>query len=332
MSSSRGYRRFATAVNSPGLTIAHTLNMTTISISEPDPSAPLRSQLDLPRPPSNARWGAVIAGVFVTASLWLVLNLFGMGVGLTAIDPGDTNSLRGLGIGAGIWSLIAPILALFVGGLVVSRLYPTPNRVNRAIHGVLVWSVSSLAALAMILLVASNIVQGVASTGAKVTSTAADIAKTAADAVDGGTLKSLGVDSDDLLGPINQRLRADGKPEVTGAQLEAAAKGALSSAVRTGRVDRQVLVDALARNTALTPTDVDGIASAIESRWNEAKQRASELADRARRAGLQAAEATGKALMGLSIALMLGLLASVGGSLLTGQHDRRRIRTEDAER
>lgn len=273
-----------------------------------------------------------MAGVFVTASLWLVLNVFGMGVGLTSIDPEDTSSLRGLGTGAGIWSMIAPILAMFAGGLVVSRLAPTPNRVNRAIHGALVWSVSSLVALAMIFLVASNIVRGVASTGVKVTSAAADVAKTAADAVDGGTLKSLGVDSDDLLGPINQRLRSEGKPEVTRTQLETAAKDALGSAVRTGHLDRQMLVSALARNTALTPVEVDGIASAIESRWNEVKQRAAEFADRARKAGLQAAEATGKALMGLSLALLLGLVASVGGSLLTGQHDRRRMRTDDAER
>jgi hypothetical protein len=307
--------------------------MSTVAIiNESDPAAPLRSQLDLPRAPSNARWGAVVAGVFVTASVWLVLSLFGIGIGLTSIDPRDTSSLRGLGIGVGIWSLIAPILAMFVGGLIVSRLSPTPNRVNRAIHGVLVWSVSSLVALAMMLLVTSNIVQGVASMGTKVASAAADVAKTATDAIDVGTLKSLGVDSDDLLSPINQRLRGDGKPEVTGAQLETAAKEALSSAVRTGRVDRQMLVGALARNTALTPADVDSIASAIESRWNEVKQRAAELEDRARKAGLQAAETTGKAFMGLSLALMLGLLASVGGSLLTGQHDRRRVRTNDAER
>ena len=130
----------------------------------------------------------------------------------------------------------------------------------------------------------------------------------------------------DLIGPINQRLRADSKPEVTAAQLEAAVKDALRTAVRTGNIDRQALVTALASNTALTARDANEIATTIEARWQEVRQRGSELANRASTAALQAAETTGKALLGLSIALLLGLAAALGGSLLTGKVDRRRVR------
>lgn len=108
------------------------------------------------------------------------------------------------------------------------------------------------------------------------------------------------------------------------AQLEAAAKDALGTAVRTGNVDRQMLVEALASNTALTARDAEQIAVAIESRLKTVRARATEVAERAKTAALEAAEATGKALMGLSIALLLGLGAAIGGSLLTGQDDRRR--------
>jgi hypothetical protein len=148
----------------------------------------------------------------------------------------------------------------------------------------------------------------------------------AAGNVDRGTLSSLGINSNDLLGPINQRLRADGKPEVTAPQLEAAVKDALGTAVRTGNIDRQALVASIARNTALTPRDANEIATTIEGRWQDVRQRGSELANRASTAALQAAEATGKAILGLAIALVLALGGAVGGSLLTGKIDRRRVR------
>lgn len=305
--------------------------MTTTSITnnpDPEPVPPLRSQLidDGTRLTSNARWGAILGGVAMAAGIWIVLHLFGMGVGLTAIDPNGTSSLRAIGIGTGIWSLIAPIIALFVGGLVVSRLAPTPNRLNRVIHGGLVWSVATLVAITMLVMLASSLVRGAVATGGQVAGTVASTVAGTAGTVDRDTLSSLGINSNDLLGPINQRLRAEGKPEVTAAQLEAAAKDALRTAVRTGNIDRQSLVAALANNTALTARNAEQIATTIEARWQEVRQRGSELASRASTAALQAAETTGKALLGLSIALLLGLAAAVGGSLLTGKVDRRRVR------
>ncbi len=316
-------------LDATGASVASATCMTTTTTTEPaaDPVPPLRSQLvDGIRTTSNARWGAILGGVFMAAAIWVVLYLFGLGVGLTAIDPNETSSLRAIGLGTGIWGLIAPIIALFIGGLVVSRLAPTPNRLNRVIHGGLVWSVATLVAITMLFMLVSSIVSGAVATGGQVVSKAAGAVGGAAGTVDRDTLSSLGIDSNDLLGPINQRLRANGKPEVTAAQLEAAVKNALSTAVRTGNIDRQTVVTALANNTALTPHDANEIATTIESRWQEVRQRGSELANRASTAARQAAEATGKALMGLSIALVLGLAAAVGGSLLTGKVDRRRVR------
>ena len=298
--------------------------MTTVPDSDLDTVPPLRSQLETTRASSNARWGAILGGVVMASALWVALHLFGMGVGLTAIDPNGDNSLRGIGIGTGIWSILAPMIALFVGGLVVSRLAPSPSRLTRVIHGGLVWAVAALASVAMLFMIASSLVRGAVATGGKVAGAVAGVVEGGAGTVDGGTLSSLGIDSQELLGPINQRLRADGKPEVTAAQLEAAAKDALGTAVRTGNMDRPMLVKALAANTALSPGDANEIATAIESRWQDVRARAGEMKDRAETAALQAAETTGKALLGLSIALFLGLAAAVGGALLTGHHDRRR--------
>jgi hypothetical protein len=178
----------------------------------------------------------------------------------------------------------------------------------------------------MLVMLASSLVRGAVATGGQMAGTVAGAVAGTAGTVDRDTLSSLGINGNDLLGPINQRLRAEGKPAVTATQLEAAVKDTLRTAVRTGDIDRQSVVTALANNTALTAHDADEIATAIEARWQEVHQRGSELANRASTAALQAAEATGKALLGLSIALVLGLAAALGGSLLTGKVDRRRVR------
>src|SRR5438477_10327762 len=64
------------------------------------------------------RWSAVFAGAVVSVGLWVLLQMLGTGIGLAVIDTNDPHSLRGIGIGTGIWSVIAPLLALFFGGMV----------------------------------------------------------------------------------------------------------------------------------------------------------------------------------------------------------------------
>lgn len=301
--------------------------ITTREFSESPPT--LTSQTEVGHLPRSSRWSGVAGGVLVGASLWLVLHLFGMGAGLTAIDPEDAGSMKAAGIGAGVWSMIAPIIALFVGGMVASRMAPTPSRVNRVIHGALVWAIATLIGVTLVVSIVSRLVSGAATMGGNaigaVAGAATSGAGSAAGALDGVSLSSLGLDADDLLAPINERLRAEGKPAVTSRQLEAAGKQALGSAVRTGKLDRQMLATALAKNTALSKQDVDELAAQIEERYLEVQQRASEMATRAKESALQAAESTGKAMMGLALAMLLGLGAAIGGAVLTGQQDRRRV-------
>jgi len=141
--------------------------MATVNIESGTP--PLRSQLEVVRIGSNARWGAVLAGVCVSASLWLVLHLLGTGVGMIAIDPEDASSARRAGIGVGVWSAIAPVLAMFVGGIVVSRLAPTPNRFNRMLQGGLMWSATSLLGALAIFAIAMAMADGLDLPGAPMT-------------------------------------------------------------------------------------------------------------------------------------------------------------------
>jgi hypothetical protein len=123
--------------------------------------------------------------------------------------------------------------------------------------------------------------------------------------------------------PINQRLQAEGKPPVTADQLEAAARDALRTSIRQGKVDREQLVQAITRNTALSRADAEQLANRAETQLNELRAQAEELAAQAKHAALQAAETTGKVLLGLSIVMLLGLGASVIGAIVSVRRERR---------
>jgi hypothetical protein len=265
-------------------------------------------------------WSAILAGVAVAVGVWLVLHTLGIGIGLTAIDPDNPSTLRAIGIGTGVWSAIAPILALFIGGLVAGRMAPTINTANAAIHGAVVWALSGIAALLLLSMAVGSMVQGAASTGAVVARGAVVTIGSMQGEV---TLEQLGLSSEDLVGPINRRLQAEGAPPVTAQSLEAAARDALRMAVREERVDRGVLVQALTRNTNLSRADAERVADRIEQRISELRTQAAGARQQAEHAALEVADATGKVMLVLSVLMILGLGASVAGSIASVRRERR---------
>jgi hypothetical protein len=61
-------------------------------------------------------------------------------------DPrtADSEMVRGLGIGAGLWGAITLLLAYFVGGLVATKVTDRPDRGGACLHGMVVWTLCSL--------------------------------------------------------------------------------------------------------------------------------------------------------------------------------------------
>src|SRR5688500_9590820 len=96
---------------------------------------PISRETIVDRRQTQMRWSAVFAGTALAVGLWILLQMLGMGIGLSAVDTDDAGSLRGVGIGTGIWSVIAPLIAVFVGALLVGRLSGTRDRKVGAMHG-----------------------------------------------------------------------------------------------------------------------------------------------------------------------------------------------------
>ena len=105
-------------------------------------------------------WGAIFAGIAISVGVWVVLQVWGVGIGLRAVDPERADALRGIGMGAGVCALIVPIVAMFVGGMFAGWLAHTRERIVGAAHGFVVWAIASLLGFVTTLWTASLLVTG----------------------------------------------------------------------------------------------------------------------------------------------------------------------------
>jgi hypothetical protein len=88
-------------------------------------------------------WGGIWGGVLVAIGLLLLLSVLGVAIGVTAVDPGDTQA-DAVGTGIGVWGGLSLLIALFVGGLVSTRIGAIFDRTTGFFEGALVWAVSVL--------------------------------------------------------------------------------------------------------------------------------------------------------------------------------------------
>jgi hypothetical protein len=274
----------------------------------------VEQRLDRPR----MSWGGIIGGAITALALWILLYAFGLAVGLTSLNPAHPSSVRGAGIFTGIWALVAPLVALFVGGWVAGHGAPIRGHSEGATHGLIVWGLTTLLGTAMTVMVLSALVGGAVSVGKTVVSTGGSAIGAIATG-GGGAASALGIDANDILGPINQRLQAEGKPAVSAEQLQATARDAAQTAVREGRVDRDALVGTIARDTSLSRADAEQLADRVQGQLEQASgqvgQRLHAVAHQVETGALKAGDATGKAFWGVFGALLLGLIAAlVGGA------------------
>jgi hypothetical protein len=285
------------------------------------------------------RWSAVFAGSVLAIALWVLLQMLGMGLGLAAIDTDDGGNIRAIGIGAGIWALLVPLIAMFVGGLFAGRLAATRDARVGAMHGCVLWAVTSAIGVFAVISIISTLASGVVRVSGSAISATSSALGGAVQAGDGDDVSSaLGIDANDLLAPVNQRLREQGKPEITAEQAHASLQGVAKRGLREGRFDRDLLAQELARNTSLSRADVEDLAGQLGERYDTASARvrheAGQFADRAQHTALEVADKTGKALLmgGLMFLLALGAAAG-GGALGAGggarPHDNTVVRTTE---
>lgn len=104
-----------------------------------------------PKKISHISWGAILAGTLTTLSLIFLLNILGIGIGLTTIDPlTEADPLNGIGVGTAIWWILSNVAALFTGGLVAARMSGYTSNLDGALHGFLTWALYFIIGIFMI--------------------------------------------------------------------------------------------------------------------------------------------------------------------------------------
>jgi hypothetical protein len=260
--------------------------------------------------PGKVSWGAIFAGAVAALGIWILLYTFGLAVGLSTIDPQSSGSLKGSGLFTGIWSIVSPLVALFVGGMVAGRGAGTQTRASGGVHGLVVWGLTAILGAYLVANLLGSVVSGVASAGKAAVGLGAQVASGGADQA-----KAFGLDADDALKPVNQRLEAEGKPPVTADQLKAAVGQSMQQAITTGNLDRNTLTQSIAQSTSLSQQDAEELSGRVESQFQEWKGQASAQLDKAKTSAMQAADTTGKAFFGVFGALLLGLVSAVLGAM-----------------
>src|SRR5262249_54044709 len=83
---------------------------------------------------SRVSWGAIAAGAMVGLTIYVVLSLLGVALGIEAAARG---TVADLGAGAAIYSILALLLAMFFGGWATSRLAVGESKTEACLWGVM---------------------------------------------------------------------------------------------------------------------------------------------------------------------------------------------------
>lgn len=87
---------------------------------------------------SRVSWGAIIAGAMVALTIYIVLTLLGVALGIEVAVRGED---RYLGPGAAIYSILALLVSMFFGGWATSRLAVGESKLEAVLYGLILWGV-----------------------------------------------------------------------------------------------------------------------------------------------------------------------------------------------
>lgn len=100
------------------------------------PDVEQHTEVVIPR--DQVRWGSILAGLVTAFTLFLLLSVLLLAIGVQGIRVGDPNLDEAAGMGAIITAVIA-LLCFFVGGFVAARSAAAPGRLAGLLNGFLVW-------------------------------------------------------------------------------------------------------------------------------------------------------------------------------------------------
>ena len=277
---------------------------------------------------SAVSWSAVFAGAIVAAALSLILLLMGSGLGLTMVSPWSNSgvSVTSFAVSTAIWLIVVQWLSSALGGYLTGRLRTRWAGVHSdeaffrdTAHGLLMWALATILFAGVLGSAASAIVAGGAGAA---TSLATGTAGGAAESTKDRAAHAAGLPTDyfvDLMFRMPAGWPATSSPmaaiqngaeprmEASRILIVSAASGAVSAA------DRSYLAQLVSARTGRAAADAQQRVDDVIAQIDQAKAKAMETADKARKAGI-----TASLLMVLSLiigAFIASAAAALGGRL-----------------
>jgi hypothetical protein len=285
-------------------------------------------------------WGAIFAGFVIATVLQVALSLLGIGLGFLGWNPGDP--LAALGTGTLIWVIVTAIITLFIGGMVTGRLAGVLTRGDGALHGVVMWALSTLFAVWLVWKMISYLLgSALGIVGGAVSTTAGAVAGGVAQAGASAIGQAGGINVAAIRREIDTALRQTGNPalrpesvqaraeQVQGAAVSPESNQALANDIaaeiqRTaGKVRREDLVNLIAARTHLTRPEAERLADRVEALAGSAQQQVDTLGARAERTAENVAQDVKRALVRMSwlalLAMGLSVAAAAWGATMTAR-------------
>lgn len=255
---------------------------------------------------NKVSWGAVLAGVVTALVSQLILNMIGIGIGASTLDPvaGDNPAVSSFSIGAGIWWALSGVLAAFAGGYVASRLSGKPTAATGGWHGLTSWAATTLIVFYLLSTAVGSLIGGAFNTVSGAVGglgkTAATVAQTTAPAIAG---------SADPFAAIERSVRGTtgSDPAALRDDFLSAMRGLAMGDAAAAKDAREKAAVALSRYQSISIEEARTRVADYEKQYRDtvasAKRQAVEAAD-------VAAKTVSRGALLASLALLLGALAS----------------------
>ena len=237
-------------------------------------------------------WGPIIAGAFAASTLTFILMLVGSGLGLSMVSPwsGSGASVTTFAVSTAIWLVIVQWLSSGVGGYLAGRLrtkwvgiHTDEVYFRDTAHGFLAWALATL----LVVGVLGSALSAALGSGVQAVSTVASGAAMGASANAGGAsadnATSYMVDS--LFRPADPSKLAAANPDGDAAAVGQASRILVASAA-AGEIsadDKTYLSQLVAARTGLSEADAKARVDALVAKVEDAKVKAKQAADTARK-------------------------------------------------
>lgn len=274
---------------------------------------------------SAVSWGPIIAGAFAASTLTFILMLLGSGLGLSMVSPwsGSGASITTFAVSTAVWLVIVQWLSAGVGGYLAGRLrtkwvgiHTDEVYFRDTAHGFLAWALATL----LVAGVLGSALSAAIGSGVQAASTVASGAAMGASA--GASANASGASTDNATSYLVDSLFRPADPAKLAAANpadEAAAAGQASRILIAGAVagdvsaeDKTYLAQLVAARTGLSEADAKTRVDTVLAKAQDAKVKAKQAADTARKASATFA------LLG-ALSLVIGAFIASAAAALGGR-------------